>query len=67
MVIVNIKRKDIHVLTFKKIEDFLNNQESYVFKSDIVRQLKVDYNSLNVALGMLKIRTNKEGKIKIRC
>lgn len=60
------KRKDIQMVTFKKIESFLKEQKDYVFKSDIVKQIKVDYNSLNLALGMMKIKTDEEGRVKIK-
>lgn len=59
------KRKDIHVVTLKKIEKFLGEQEQPIFKSEIVRQLAVDYNSLNFALEMLPIETDSEGRIKL--
>jgi len=66
---ITSKRKErinINVATLKKVEDFLKEQKKPVFKSEIVRQARVDYNSLNMALGMLKIKTDKEGRIKIR-
>lgn len=59
------KRKDIHVVTLKKIEKFLSEQEQPIFKSEIVRLLAVDYNSLNFALEMLPIETDKDGRIKL--
>ena len=58
-------RKDIHVVTLKKIESFLKNQSQPIFKSEIVRQLAVDYNSLNFALKMLPIEVDREGRIKL--
>ena len=57
------KRKNINVLTLEKIKDFLKAQNQPVFKSEIVRKIGVDYNSLKVALGMLKIKTEKDGRI----
>ena len=65
---ITSKRKErinINVATLKKVEDFLKEQKKPVFKSEIVRQARVDYNSLKMALGMLKIKTDKEGRIKI--
>jgi len=58
-------RININVSTLKKVEDFLKEQKKPVYKSEIVKSAGVDYNSLNMALGMLKIKTDKEGKIKI--
>jgi hypothetical protein len=60
------KRKNIHVVTLKKVENFLKEQTQPVFKSEIVRLLAVDYNSLNVALEMLLVKTDSDGKIKLK-
>jgi len=57
------KRKNIQVVTLKKVEKFLKEQEIPIFKSEIVRLLGVNYNSLNVALEMLPVKHDKEGKI----
>ena len=57
------KRKDIHVVTLKRVENFLKEQLEPIFKSEIVKQIAVDYNSLNFALEMLPIKINEEGKI----
>lgn len=61
-----MKRKTINLATFKKIEDFLKKQKEPIFKSEIVKQLKVDYNSLNLALESIKIKKDKEGKICLK-
>lgn len=60
------KRKNIFTTTLKKVETFLKNQELPIFKSEIVRQLGVNYNSLNMALEMLPIKTDQEGRIQIK-
>jgi len=57
------KRKNIHVVTLKKIENFLKEQLEPIFRSEIVKQIAVDYNSLNVALEMLPIKTDEDGRI----
>ena len=57
------KRKNIHVVTLKKIENFLKEQLEPIFRSEIVKQIAVDYNSLNLALEMLPIKTDEEGRI----
>jgi len=62
---VTSKRKNINVSTLKKVEDFLKAQKKPVFKSEIVKSAKVDYDSLNLALGMLKIKIKNDGRIKI--
>lgn len=59
------KRKNIHVVTFKKVEKFLKEQVSPIFRSEIVRQLGVNYNSLNIALEMLPIKIDEEGRISL--
>ncbi len=58
-------RRNIQVATLKKIKVFLKEQELPVFKSEIVRQIGVDLNSLNLALTMMRFKTDKEGKISI--
>lgn len=57
------KRKDVNFSTFKKIEKFLNEQKNPVFKSTIANNLKIDYDSLNLVLDILKVKTTKEGKV----
>ena len=54
---------DIEVKTLNKVRDFLKKQKEPIFKSLMVRELGVNYNSLKVALGMLKIKTEKDGRI----
>lgn len=60
------KRKNIHVVTLKKVEKFLKEQEIPIFKSEIVRLLGVNFNSLNVALEMLPIKTDEQGRIQLK-
>jgi len=62
---MSIIRKDIKRATLKKIEDFLKKQKKPVYKADIVKKIKVDYNSLNFALKMLSIKIDREGRVKI--
>jgi len=59
-------RKNIQVSTLNKVKDFLNDQSQPIFKSEIVKQLGVDYNSLNMCLTMIKYKTDKEGRISVR-
>ena len=49
--------------TLEKVKEFLKKQKEPVFKSLMVRELGVNYNSLKIALGMLKIKTEKDGRI----
>lgn len=58
-------RKNIQVATLNKIKSFLKEQLSPIYKSEIVKQTGVDYNSLNLALTMIKFKTDKEGRISI--
>ncbi len=60
------KRKNIHVFTLEKIKKFLKEQEMPIFKAEIVKQLGVDYNSLNMALEMIPIDTDKDGRISLK-
>ena len=50
------KRKDINVSTLLKIKEFLLAQHEPIYKSEIVKQIGVDYDSLNYAIDVLKIR-----------
>lgn len=60
------KRKNINVATLEKVKQFLKKQESPVFKSDIVKGAKVDFNSVGLAITMLNVRINKDGRIKLK-
>jgi len=57
------KRKNIHVTTLNKIKAFLKEQADPVFKSEIVRHLGIDYNSINLALTMIEFKTDEQGRI----
>jgi hypothetical protein len=59
------KRKNIHVVTLKRVENFLKQQIEPIYKSEIVKQIGVDYNSLNVALEMLSIKREDDGRISL--
>lgn len=60
------RRKDIRTATLNKIKSFLKQQKNPVFKSDIVRIARIDYNSLNVALTMIDHEIDDEGRISIK-
>jgi len=57
-------RQDIQVQTYNKIKDFLEEQLEPVYKSEIVKLLGVDYNSLNVALSLIKHKVDSNGRVK---
>lgn len=59
------ERKNINVSTFQKVEKFLKKQKAPIFKTDIVKQIGVDYDSLKIALSMLKLKTDEKGRIKL--
>jgi len=63
---VKIIRKTIQITTLNKVRKFLQEQISPVFKSEIVKSTGVDYNSLNLALTMIKHDVTEQGKIIIR-
>ena len=56
-------RKTIQITTLNKVKSFLKEQISPVFKSEIVKSTGVDYNSLNLALTMIKHNIDDYGKI----
>ena len=57
------KRKNIHVVTFKRVEQFLKDQVEPVFKSEIVKQCGIDFNSVGVALKMINHKIDDKGRI----
>ena len=59
------KRKNINVATLKKVENFLKKQRKPVFRSEIVKKLSVDYDSLKMVLKMLSIKIDREGRVKL--
>jgi hypothetical protein len=62
---VDKERKNINVSTFKKVEKFLKEQKKPIYKSHIMKQIGVDYDSLKIALGMLCIKIDEEGRVSI--
>ena len=63
---IKIKRKSIRVLTLNKVKDFLEKQTKPIYKYEIQRKLNVDYTSVKIALKMLDIKEDKEGRIYIK-
>jgi len=63
---VKKERKNINVATLDKVKKFLQKQDKPIFKTEIVKGIGVDYNSVKLALTMLSIRTNKDGKVKLK-
>ena len=63
---VKKERKNINVATLEKVKKFLKEQDQPVFKTDIMKGSGVDYNSVKLALTLLNIRTNKDGKVKLK-
>ena len=61
----SFKRKDIFVETFKKIKRFLGEQTEPIYKSEIVKTLKIDFNSVTIALKDIKHKVDEKGRIKI--
>ena len=59
-------RRNIQVATLNKIKSFLNEQALPVYKSEIVRQIGVDLNSLNLALTMIKYKEDDHGRVSIK-
>ena len=60
------KRKNIHVVTLKKVKDFLSDQLEPVFLSDIVKQARVDYNSVKIAIEELKVEKDERGRVSLK-
>lgn len=62
--VINSKRKNINVATLEKVKKFLQTNGAS-FKSNIVKS-GVDYNSVKLALEILKVKTNKDGRVRLR-
>ena len=60
------KRKDIQVFTLEKIKKYLKDQGGFVYKSNIVRAIGVDYNSLKIALTMLDVEESEDNQVKLK-
>ena len=58
-------RANIHVATLNKIKSFLKEQMAPVYKAEIVRNTGVNYDSLKMALTMIKYKTDSEGRIYV--
>ena len=56
-------RQNIHVVTLKKIEQFLKEKTHPIYKSEITRKINVDYNSLKLALTMIEHKKDEDGRI----
>jgi len=63
---VRSERKNINVATLENVKQFLKEQTGPVFKSDIVKGAKVDFHSVGLAITMLNVRINKDGRIKLK-
>ncbi len=57
-----IIRTNITLRTLNRIKEFLEQQEEQIYKTDIVKKLKVDYNSLNYALTFIDPKLLKKIK-----
>ncbi|MHA1677465.1 MAG: hypothetical protein ACTSW3_01650 [Promethearchaeota archaeon] len=58
-------RKTISIDTLEKVKKFLKEQLGPVYKSEIVKSLGVNYDSLNIALERINHRVDKKGRIRI--
>ncbi len=60
----------LYLDTYKKIKEFLKQQEDFVYKSEIYYKLRVSNNSINVALAELEsenlLEKDNQNKIKIK-
>ena len=63
---VRKERKNINVATLENVKQFLKEQDKPVFISDIVKGAKVDFHSVKLAITMLNVRINKDGRVKLK-
>ena len=59
-------RKNIRVDTLEKVRKFLEKQKEPIAPSNAMRELSVDYHSLKIAMKILKVKTDKEGRVFLR-
>ncbi len=68
--IVKGKQTTLYLNTYKKIKEFLKEQEEFIYKSEIYYKLGVSNNSINAAIAELKnegiLEINDAGQIKIK-
>jgi len=60
------KRGSIQVVTLNRVEQFLKEQDTPIFKSELVKQIGVDYNSLNMALEMLEVEYDDLARVSLK-
>lgn len=65
-----MERKDITMGTFEKIKEYLKTKDDFIYKTELNRNLNINYNSVNIALAMLEdnklIEYDESGRIKLR-
>jgi len=59
------ERKTITLDTLNKVREFMESRKGPVYKIEIREKLGVNTDSLEIALRMLKAKTDREGKIFI--
>ena len=64
------KQNTLYLDTYKRIKEFLKDQDKFIYKSEIYYNLKVSNNSINAAIAELDsegiLQINDAGQIKIR-
>jgi len=64
-------RENIYLSTYRKIKDFLEDQNDFIYRTRIQKQLKgIDMLSINLAINKLDeeigIQKDKKGRIKLK-
>lgn len=64
------RQNTLYLDTYKRIKEFLKEQEGFIYKSEIYYKLKVSNNSINAAISELKseglVEFNDAKQIKLK-
>jgi hypothetical protein len=59
--------ENIQVKTLEKVRHYLEKQKKYVYITQVFRDLKtINFYSVKMAIGILDIKKDKNGRIKLR-
>ena len=58
-------RKSVTLDTYNRILKYLQKQKDFIFKSQICKDLNIDYDSMNVAIIKMDVKINSDGKVRL--
>lgn len=51
--------------TFEKVKNFLENQDDFIYKTKIAKDLKINHGTLNLVLSKLELKLDEKGRVKL--